>query len=146
MATTLRTEMQSVPRAHSSIIPLPLTPPSKPHPNLRETDPHSVILFFHNVCVPPNPAPCSEFLWLFSSGTNTCPGFASTVLGHTVILLFSQQFVLPQRSLSLSGHEAPSALLGWEVRGAEPIRSLSWFHVASFFGSLVYTTDFTIVC
>ena len=86
--------MQSVHGALSSLIPLPLTLPSKPHPNLRETDPHSVILFFHNVHVPPTPAPCSEFLWLFS------------VLGHTVILLFSQQFLLPQRSLSLSGHEA----------------------------------------
>lgn len=146
MATSLRIETQTVHGAHSSIIPLPLTPPSKLHPNLRETLPHSVILFFHSACVPLTPALCSEFLWLFSSGTNTCPGFASTALGHTVILLFSQQFLLPQRSLSLSGHEAPSALLGWEVWGAEPSRSLSWVHLVSFFGSLTYTIDFTTVC
>lgn len=85
MATSLRIETQTVHGAHSSLIPLPLTPPSKLHPNLRETLPHSVILFFHTACVPLTPAPCSEFLWLFSSGTNTCPGFASTALGHTAI-------------------------------------------------------------
>lgn len=59
------------------------------------------------ICVP---QPCVLLLWIFSSVTETCPAFASTVLVHIVILQFSQPFLPPQESLTLAGSEVISAL------------------------------------